>query len=64
MARQIGAGIFTIRTANCGIAAMLGFRDTGTEAALRLGLADVGVRIRQKNWHQKNWHSKNWEITK
>jgi hypothetical protein len=31
--------------ANYEIAAFVGFRDTGTEAALRLRLADVGVQI-------------------
>jgi len=34
---------FVGQAANCEIAAMLGFRDTGTEGALRLGLAGVGV---------------------
>jgi hypothetical protein len=31
--------------ANNEIAAFVGFRDTGTEGALRLRLADVGVEI-------------------
>jgi nitrogen regulatory protein P-II 2 len=42
VARQFGAGQSAHRSANTEIAAMLGFRDTGTEAALRLRLADVG----------------------
>jgi hypothetical protein len=40
-----------VRTAINEIAAMVGFRDTGTEAALRLRLADVGVRLHLKDWH-------------
>jgi hypothetical protein len=45
LARQFSASIFTVHRSNTEIAAMLSFRDTGTEAALRLRLADVGVQI-------------------
>ena len=45
LARQISAGEFAEQRLNNEIAAMLGFRDTGTEGALRLRLADVGVQI-------------------
>jgi hypothetical protein len=41
------------RAANREIAAMLGFRDTGTEGALRLGLAGVGVQIQQELGEKK-----------
>ena len=44
-AHQIGAMKTDQQAPKSEIAAMLGFRDTGTEAALRLGLADVGVRF-------------------
>jgi hypothetical protein len=37
-----------VQTPKIEIAAMLGFLDTGTEAALRLRLADVGVRPDRK----------------
>jgi hypothetical protein len=46
--RQFGARIFTPQGPKSEIAAMLGFRDTGTEAALQSGLADVGVQIQQR----------------
>jgi hypothetical protein len=36
----------------------LGFRDTGTEGALRLRLADVGVPVSTKNLALKNWEIK------
>ena len=51
--RQFGARIFLPQGPKSEIAAMLGFRDTGTEAALQSGLAGVGARFHKELGEKK-----------